>query len=200
MEINELVKYDSGLMKKVGNAISVTNKLLTENFTFEQKKLIDFVVRNATKENFTSKILSRFYKLSMKQLHDYDDFFQLHYYDYGLFDYKYHLLLNKSIDWSAEFIDEFAEKVNWNYFLGNTRIDISKDFIYRFKDHIDWDTLSENQHLNWSLELIKEFAEYWNWKTLFNNEGIPWELKLLSDFGKYWDWDIMSIYPPFKLD
>ena len=91
MEENKLIKYESVQLVKVGNAITITNKLLAENFTQEQKLLISFLLRNANKEDFAYKLISGFYPLSLKQIEENNVFFR-NYSRNNLFDFEYYLI------------------------------------------------------------------------------------------------------------
>lgn len=57
MEENNLIKYEGGLVQRVGDAISVTNKLLTLS---EHQKIIELFISNSNlfKNLFPAFILS----------------------------------------------------------------------------------------------------------------------------------------------
>ncbi|KGQ64593.1 hypothetical protein IO43_05780, partial [Gallibacterium anatis 7990] len=63
------------------------------------------------------------------------------------------------IEWTAEFIEKYAEFWNW------------------------WG-LSENKALPWSIALIERFEDRWEWGILglSHNQALPWSIELIERF------------------
>lgn len=74
----------------------------------------------------------------------------------------------KHIEWTAQFIEKYAEY--WG-----------------------WSSLSSNQALPWSIALIERFETRWNWFWLSLNQALPWSIDLLEKFKYKWSWSGLAL-------
>jgi hypothetical protein len=85
------------------------------------------------------------------------------------------LLRNDAIEWSKNVIHRYPDKFPGEWLatkteLLNNHLEILEDF----KDKLWWDYISGNEYMNWSEELIDRYIDYWNWDILSANEAIRW--------------------------
>ena len=92
------------------------------------------------------------------------------------------------IEWTAEFIEKYAEYWDCSSFSQNKALPWSIALIERFEDRWSWRTLSSNQALPWSIALIERFEDRWVWSCLSGNEALPWSIDLLEKFKHKWYW------------
>ncbi|HJF74232.1 MAG TPA: hypothetical protein K8W15_08630 [Gallibacterium anatis] len=103
------------------------------------------------------------------------------------------------IEWTAQFIEKYAEYWNCSSFSQNKALPWSIALIERFETCWNWEVLSSNQALPWSMELIERFENRWECGVLefsdyglSNNEALPWSIALIERFEDRWGWGILS--------
>ncbi|UZD15878.1 hypothetical protein OLL86_10350 [Gallibacterium anatis] len=98
------------------------------------------------------------------------------------------------IEWTAEFIEKYAEYWDWRKLSWNKDLPWSMELIERFEDSWNFLWLSWNKALPWSIELIERFEERWDWGEfgLSDNEALPWSIALIERFEDRWVWSWLS--------
>ncbi|WAX71344.1 hypothetical protein [Gallibacterium anatis] len=92
------------------------------------------------------------------------------------------------IEWTAEFIEKYAEYWDWRKLSWNKDLPWSMELIERFEDSWNFLWLSWNKALPWSIALIERFETRWDWFWLSQNQALPWSIDLLEKFKHKWDW------------
>ena len=110
----------------------------------------------------------------------------------------------KHIEWTAQFIEKYAEYWGWSSLSRNEALPWSMELIERFEDSWNWEYggLSSNKALPWSIALIERFVERWGWLELSMNQAIPWSIALIERFETRWDWFWLSLNQalPWSID
>lgn len=181
MENNGLIKYQGGLTKHVGNAISVTNKLLALG---KRQKIIDFFISNP---DLFRKLISLFYPINVLHLKQYQNFW----------DWSFKgISFNKNINWNEEIIDEFKNKISWPTFTNINGILWTPELIEKYKDSnfekASWSNLSCNRNLLFSEELVDKYFDNWNWGYLSSNRAIFWNSHLIEKYKSKLNWNELS--------
>ncbi|HMH32148.1 MAG TPA: hypothetical protein VK543_03910 [Puia sp.] len=158
MEENNLIKYEGGLVKHVGNAITITNKLLSLN---ERKIIVDLFVSHP---GFFKTRISKIYPLNIFLIEKYKDLW-----DWG------GIGSNKNINLNGDFIDKYKNKWNWESLGIGKNIRLSQGLIEKYKTFKDiFKGLSKNENITWSEKFISNYSDQWNWNDLGGNESIDW--------------------------
>ncbi|KGQ35153.1 hypothetical protein JP34_04990 [Gallibacterium anatis] len=88
------------------------------------------------------------------------------------------------IEWTAQFIEKYAEYWIWGWLSGNKALPWSIALIERFEDRWDWGFLSRNEALPWSIDLLEKFKYKWDWSWyLAKNEKVQQIFTALSVQG-----------------
>ena len=87
------------------------------------------------------------------------------------------------IEWTAEFIEKYAEYWDCSSFSQNKALPWSIALIERFEDRWVWSCLSGNEALPWSIDLLEKFKHKWYWWNLGNNEKVQQIFTALSVQG-----------------
>jgi len=128
------------------------------------------------------------------------------------------------LDWSKEFIEKYAQKLdwdllscncglllsyelidtfinywNWNTLLCNPSLSLNIEFLERYKCYIDWNFLSSTNGTFWTENLINKFICQWDWKKLSKNRSIEWKFSCLKKYEDHIDWKIISSNPNLEL-
>ena len=70
----KLIEADNYLaLQKVESLISITKKLLQNYLSPAQQKLIEFLIENSEKNNFTIELLSKYFPFTKKQLEEFKE-------------------------------------------------------------------------------------------------------------------------------
>jgi len=91
--------------------------------------------------------------------------------------------------WSEKFIEEFKDKLNWDWIGCPKHSPWSLDFIDKYSDYISWRNLSYNEALPWSGKLIELHKNNWDWEALSNNISIDWSVEILSEYEDQLNWN-----------
>jgi hypothetical protein len=205
-------------LEKTNFNIAFTNKLNNLVFSSRQNKLIEFLVESSHKVNFTIKVISYNYPLTLDFIDKYK-----HKWDWYLLNYNQTLVFN--IELIERYKDKWTTNVikkDWHTLSKNSTIVWTKELIEKYKDKWDWDILIENKSFPWTIELIeeyrylidlkklilskyfpwtKEFVEKyeneikiwnWNWENLSSNKSILWSLEFIKKYKDYWNWKYLS--------
>ena len=87
--------------------------------------------------------------------------------------------LLKSIDFkSAVELISSLEHIEW-----------TAEFIEKYAEYWDCSSFSQNKALPWSMELIEGFEDSWSWGYcgLSDNEALPWSIALIERFENRWE-------------
>lgn len=97
------------------------------------------------------------------------------------------LIGNDSIKWTKSLISIFPEKIPGDWLAQRTELlNSNPELLEEFKEKLWWDYISGNEYMIWSEELIDKFINYWNWEILSANEAIHWTQALKDKYmGKY---------------
>ena len=97
-------------------------------------------------------------------------------------------------DLSDEFIEQYADKLNWTALCYNQII--SENILRKFKDKVNWETVCGGQIL--SLEFIREMADYVDWYEI-SSQWQNMDEDFLREFSDKIDWRIaVHCYLPEK--
>lgn len=101
---------------------------------------------------------------------------------------KLSLSQRENFPWSAELLEEFADRWNWRLLASNEGIIWNTPLIERFLKRVDFRALSARPDLPWTPELISQYADRWDWQALSGNPGLPWSYELLKAHEERWVW------------
>lgn len=134
------------------------------------------------------------------------------------------LSANPALPWSPELLATFPERWKWGRYglSDNFGFPWTAEFLREHADRLDWHALSRNPALPWSDELLEEFRGRWLWirgglsgnpglpwsreriaawaeklefsgvDGLCDNTGVPWSPELIEDHAERWDWKRLS--------
>jgi 5-methylcytosine-specific restriction endonuclease McrA len=163
--------------KIVQNLPGVTEKTITTLSPSSESDIIDFLVKNIIKNNFTQEILSKFYPFSESQIDIYKE--KLNWFS---------LSLNESLQWSSDLIEKFESKFDWDGLSGNNGLPWRSEVIEKFEHKWNWHSLSGNKTINWSKELLEKYEDKLDFKQLSGNPSLPWSVELIEKYEERWDW------------
>lgn len=199
----------SNQLSRVGNSITITNKLLSEDIR-SFKKILCY------NNNFFIEIISRYYPLTRELIDKFSDVL--------LWE---KLVSNKRIFKDSEFIEKYMDKwqtydLMWSVplmnptflnedFIKNNKVfwysitrnpdyyqfQLTKEFIQKYSEknfgQSEWYYLSKNLSIPWSIDLILSFKNKWDWKCLSSNISLPWDIHFIETFKDKWDWYNLSM-------
>ncbi|MEO9210236.1 MAG: hypothetical protein ABI208_04010 [Ginsengibacter sp.] len=175
MSEDALIKYQGGLIKHVGNAIIVTDKLLAIS---ERQNIIKFLIDHP---DFFIGFVSKYYPLNETLLAKY----------YNIWDWDL-ISLNETILWSEKVIDRYSPLLNWNFLSRNKAVLWDVDFLEKYQNKIEWIWLSANEAFPSSEEIVEKYFDNWDWKILSQNPGLPWKAEFVDKYKNKWDWFHLS--------
>ena len=122
-------------------------------------------------------------------------------------DKKVGIKFLQTVKLSEEFIIEFAEKLNLDWFWISANQDLSNEFITKFSHKIDWKALS--RYKKFTNQDIDKFKDKIDWKELVaNNKNLKEDnIKfIINNFTDEIDWESLvkrykyntSLYNTFK--
>ncbi len=207
MENDKLIRYDGNLIKRVGNAITTTNKLLAIS---ERQKIISFLVE---RPEFFISLISKYYPLNEALLRKYSTIWNWELISLNktilwsdkiiekyspLFNWKF-LCQNSGIQWGNGLLEKYETKIEWIWLSANETFPSNEEMVEKYFDNWDWEVLSQNHGLPWEAEFIEKYKEKWNWNKLSENEGLSWSFELIDKFLNYWNWGSLSRLCPFPI-
>ncbi len=157
MEENKLIKFESGVLQKVGNAIDITNKLVVLN---ERKKIIELFIDHP---NLFIALFSKNYPLNNHQIDKYKDCWEWEY-----------LSSNKGISWNENLIEKYENSWEWSALSNIEELPWNEDLIEKYKEKWHWGNLSVNTKVNITLELISKYEDKWDWNYLCMSKSLIW--------------------------
>lgn len=173
---NDLIKYEGNLIRFVGNAISVTDKLLVG---YNKNQIIDFFVKNP--EYFFQWVGLR-YNLNFDLIEKYQN----------KWDWK-SVSANRNIHWTESCIERFEKYLNWDELSGNKGVPFSESLILEYVDKWDWKKLSmSSNEFVWTKYLVEKFDDKLDFIELSYNENLQFSEAL---FDKYLDRWSASLNP-----
>jgi hypothetical protein len=212
MEENDLIKYGSHHLQKVGNAITITDKILALN---ERQNTIDFFIQNL---NLFKILISRFYPLSPDHLKKFENFWlwggqgissnqEIRWHEEFIDNVEDRLAWsvltnNESIIWSERLIEKYKsikfDKSSWSNLSWNRKIHFTEDFLYKYRDDLDWNILSGNQGIPWADNLIDKYKDKLNWDRLSENTAVAWSESLIDKYFDFWNWHLLAGNPSIE--
>lgn len=225
-ENNKISKVDNSIaLIKAGNMIGVTNKLVQNYLTNDEKEIVEFLLKYQDRFNFSLNLISKHYPLTYAMI---DEFQGIINWDLlssnenicwsteylskvinsGYLKSSWALSRNNCLPWSINFIEKHNEFWDWSQLSQNKSLPWTDELIERFINKWDWEELSRNQSLPWSIEMIQKFDNYWNFGlnrpffSLSNNKSLPWSPELIERYSDRWDWDELCGNPglPWTVD
>ncbi|HQW40702.1 MAG: hypothetical protein IPH21_07115 [Flavobacteriales bacterium] len=185
-------------------ALTLTSKLLMPSTDRKRRELIEFLVQIADEDNFTIRMLSKFYPINLPLLKKYADYWArdmlscnthlpwsealLEQYE-GQWDWK-KLSKNKSLPWSESLLARFEDRWNWEELGLNESVPWSESLLERFEESCSFLVLS--MYLSWTESVLERYEERWDWTILSMNECLPWTASLVARFEERWNWTFLS--------
>ena len=89
--------------------------------------------------------------------------------------------------WTESFLEEHRERLAcWGHLSENPGLPWSAELIQRYAERWNWEMLSRNTGLPWSRELVLRFEDQWTWRQLVFNRALPWgDPDVLERFARH---------------
>ena len=192
------------LVKKVGNALEITSKLVSSK---DYERIIELFIKHPA---FFKRTISKYYPLKLKLIEYYKHIWEfggclsqnrsIKWTDDFIMKYIDQLNIwglrgNHSVPWSLSLIDKLKENKDWEWedFGKDIQITSMTELVKNFGANLDWSSLSNNRFIQWTPELIQEYSNNLDWEQLSGNESLPWTKELISKYHDNWDWNRLSL-------
>lgn len=179
MEENKLIKFESGALQKVGNAISITNKLLAIT---DRKKIIELFL---SYPDFFKRSISKNYPLNNVLIEKYQE----------IWNWSY-LSSNKGLYYDEYLIEKYAQKWDWAILSWNEQLPWNNDFIEKYKNKWSWGALSSNSRIQLNADLILKYKDKWDWNYMCVNKSLNW-FETLDNYSQNFDFECKSVFSLF---
>lgn len=171
-KIYEVKVYDGDKIRENDDliyAIDYNNVIFTEQFLREFENDIHWIAVNDHQ------------KITIDFIREYKDIL-----DTGFWDW-----ISWNFDLTNQFIDEFANKLNWKIISGKG---LTEDIILKYIDRIDWTNISTRSNL--SEEFVRAFREYISWEYVIRKN--KFSEQFLLDMKEYIErenaWEQLSMW------
>ena len=93
------------------------------------------------------------------------------------------ILNNDSITWSKNLVYKFRDRINGVWLAQRTEIlNNYPEILDDFKEKLWWEYISGNEYMNWSEKLIDQFIALWDWDVLSANEAVGWTSEMKEKY------------------
>ena len=93
----------------------------------------------------------------------------------------------------AEHLERYEQELIWGEVSRNLEIEWTAEMVLRWKDKLNWNLFSRHAHGQaFTAEGIEALAPLWDWKDLTANPNVRMTIELVEKHATKWDWTAMA--------